>query len=221
MSGRCLPSHRASLRVRREPGGPAGLSRFHRAGKHFRIDIEHRTANTSVLALTRSSIWSRAAAQFNLPLVEVCLKLHPFLLGDFPVLVVRASAAATSKVSLVMADDILVEHRLWRRQILQLSECLSLAVCSAANFGGVVGPVACGGALPGHGDGDVNAEHAGEDGGGQVGSEMEQRGGAVSGGLESELAESLGECVRADRAPGLAAGEQPWRGTGSPTAAFP
>ena len=68
--------------------------------------------------------------------------------------------------------------------------------------------------MPGHGDGDVDAEHAGEDGGGQVGGELEQRGGAVSGGLESELAESLGECVRADRAPGLPAGEQPWRGTG-------
>ena len=91
---------------------------------------------------------------------------------------------------------------------------LSSAVCSAADFGGVVGPVACGGALPGHGDGDVDAEHAGEDGGGQVGGELEQRGGAVSGGLESELAESLGECVRADRAPGLPAGEQPWRGAG-------
>src|SRR6478672_652471 len=103
---------------------------------------------------------------------------------------------------------------LWRRQILQLSECLSLAVCSAADFGGVVGPVGCGGALPGHGDADVDAEHAGEDRGGQVGGELEQRGGAVSGGLESELAESLRECVRADRAPGLPAGEQPWRGTG-------
>ena len=67
--------------------------------------------------------------------------------------------------------------------------------------------------MPGHGDGDVDAEHAGEDGGGQVGGELEQRGGAVSGGLESELAESLGECVRADRAPGLPAGGQPWRGT--------
>ena len=33
-------------------------------------------------------------------------------------------------------------------------------------------------------------------------------------GLESELAESFGECVRADRAPGLSAGEQPGRGAG-------
>jgi hypothetical protein len=28
------------------------------------------------------------------------------------------------------------------------------------------------------------------------------------------LAESFSECVRADRAPGLPAGEQPWRGAG-------
>jgi hypothetical protein len=68
--------------------------------------------------------------------------------------------------------------------------------------------------LPGHGDGDVDAEQAGEDGGGQVGGELEQRGGAVSRGLESESAESLSEGVRADRAPGLPAGKQPRRGTG-------
>ncbi len=60
----------------------------------------------------------------------------------------------------------------------------------------------------------MDAEHAGEDGGGQVGGELEQRGGAVPGGLESELAESLGEWVRADRAPGFPAGEQRWRATG-------
>ena len=68
--------------------------------------------------------------------------------------------------------------------------------------------------MPGHGDGDVDAEHAGEDGGGQVGGELEQRGGAGSGGSEAELAESFGECVGADRSAGLPAGEQPSGGAG-------
>jgi WD40 repeat protein len=41
-----------------------------------------------------------------------------------------------------------------------------------ADFGGVGGPVTGGGALPGDGDGDVDAERPGQDGGGQVGGEL-------------------------------------------------
>ncbi|MFE9476195.1 hypothetical protein ACFYOR_34905 [Streptomyces griseofuscus] len=47
---------------------------------------------------------------------------------------------------------------------------------AAADLGCVGGPVPGGGSLPFDGDGDVDAEGAGEDGGGQLGGELEQRG---------------------------------------------
>src|SRR6266566_146931 len=78
---------------------------------------------------------------------------------------------------------------------------------AAADVGGVGHPVAAGGVLPGNGDVDVDAEHAGEQGGGQFGGELEQRGGAVDGdvaggepadpgdGLGIEEHEQAGEAV--------------------------
>src|SRR6516225_6233816 len=83
---------------------------------------------------------------------------------------------------------------------------------AAADFGGVGGPVPGSGALPGDGDGDVDAEHPGQDGGGQVGGELEQRCGAGLPGADAELAESFTHAEGADGPPGLAAGEQPGRG---------
>src|SRR5260370_40789285 len=85
---------------------------------------------------------------------------------------------------------------------------------AAADVGGVGHPVAWGGVLSGDGDGDgdVDAEHAGEQRGGQFGGELEQRGGACLAGLDAEVFEALPEVGRADRAAGLAAGEQPGRG---------
>ena len=47
------------------------------------------------------------------------------------------------------------------------------SLVAAADVGGVGHPVAAAGALPGDGDTDVDAEHAGEDRGGQVGGELE------------------------------------------------
>jgi hypothetical protein len=61
-------------------------------------------------------------------------------------------------------------------------------LCSAADFGGVGRPVSGGGALPGGGDADVDSEQAGEDRGGQVGGEMEERGGAGLPGADAKLA---------------------------------
>ena len=49
---------------------------------------------------------------------------------------------------------------------------------AAANVRGVGHPVAGGSALPGDSDADVDAEHAGEDGGGEFGGELEKCGGA-------------------------------------------
>jgi hypothetical protein len=92
--------------------------------------------------------------------------------------------------------------RIWRRR----------SLFSAADVCGVGGPVAGGGALPGSGDGDVDAEHACQDGGGQVGGELEQGGGAGLAGVDAVLAEAFGEAVGADRASGLPAGDQPGRG---------
>jgi len=60
---------------------------------------------------------------------------------------------------------------------------------AVADVGGVGGPVSGGGTLPGDGDADVDAEHPGEDGGGQVGGELEQRGGAGLPGMDGELAQ--------------------------------
>jgi hypothetical protein len=78
---------------------------------------------------------------------------------------------------------------------------------AAADVGGVGGPVFGGGALPGDGGADVDAEQAGGDGGGQVGGELEQRGGSGLPGADAELAQAFGELVGADGLPGLAAGE--------------
>jgi hypothetical protein len=40
----------------------------------------------------------------------------------------RADGAAALQVGLVVPDHVLAEHCLWRRQISQLSECLSVTV---------------------------------------------------------------------------------------------
>ena len=53
----------------------------------------------------------------------------------------------------------------------------------------------------------MDVEHAGEERGGQVACELEERGGAVLAGMEPELAEPLVELVRADRAAWLSSGE--------------
>jgi hypothetical protein len=63
-----------------------------------------------VLMLARGSIRPHAAAQLNLSPIEVFLEFSPFLLGDDPVLVVRAGAAAPLQVLLVVAGDVLIEH---------------------------------------------------------------------------------------------------------------
>jgi hypothetical protein len=96
-----------------------------------------------------------------------------------------------------------------------------------AYLGGVGGPVAGGGALPGDRDADVDSEQAGQDGGGQVGGELEQRGRACLAGADTELAQAFGELEGADRLAWVAAGEQPRRaalvaeGGSAATAAVP
>lgn len=114
----------------------------------------------------------------------------------------------------------------WWTRLFQLSECVSLTrvpKCrfgvfggdwfAAAVVGGVGGPVAGAGVLPFDGDLDVDAEQPGEDGGGKFGGEAEQWGGAALRGAQSELAQSFGELVGADRLAGAATGEQPGGGS--------
>ncbi|MEV8456847.1 hypothetical protein AB0467_22570 [Streptomyces sp. NPDC052095] len=80
-----------------------------------------------------------------------------------------------------------------------------------ADFRGVVGPVARGETLPGDGNVGVDAECAGEDRGGDFGGELEEGGAAGLVGPDTELLQALGQLCGADRASGLAAGEEPWR----------
>jgi hypothetical protein len=68
--------------------------------------------------------------------------------------------------------------------------------------------------LPGDGDVDVDAEHAGEQGGGEFGGELEQGGGACLAGLDAEVFDAFAEVSGADRAAGSASGKQPGRGVG-------
>jgi hypothetical protein len=66
--------------------------------------------------------------------------------------------------------------------------------------------------LPGDGDVDVDAEHAGEDRSGELGGELEQGGGAGWSGTNADLVEALIELAGADRLARASAGQQPWGG---------
>ena len=57
----------------------------------------------------------------------------------------------------------------------------------------------------------MDAEQPGEDGGGQVGAELEQRGGAGLARVDAEQAQASGHAAEAEGMAGLAAGKQPWR----------
>ncbi len=61
--------------------------------------------------------------------------------------------------------------------------------------------------LPGDGNVDVDAEHAGEQAGGEFGGELEQCGGARLAGLDAEVFEALPQVGGSDRAAGLPAGD--------------
>src|ERR1022692_4649434 len=86
---------------------------------------------------------------------------------------------------------------------------MSWSLVPAADVGGVGHPVACGNALPGGGDVDVDAEHAGQDGGGDLGGELEEGGRAGLPGPDADLAEAFAELVWADRLARAAARQQP------------
>jgi hypothetical protein len=58
----------------------------------------------------------------------------------------------------------------------------------------------------------VDAEHAGQDRGGEFGGELEQGSGAGWAGVDADLAEAFAETVGADRLAGASAGQQPWGG---------
>jgi hypothetical protein len=63
--------------------------------------------------------------------------------------------------------------------------------------------------LPFDGDLDVAAEGACKDGGRETGGQLEQRGGPVPGGMDSDLLEPAGEAGWPDRPAGAPAGGRP------------
>lgn len=63
--------------------------------------------------------------------------------------------------------------------------------------------------MPGDGDVGVDAQGAGEDRGGDLGGELEERGAAGLIGPDAELVQALCQLCGADRPSGLAAGEEP------------
>ena len=77
------------------------------------------------------------------------------------------------------------------------------------DVGGIGGPVTGGQALPGDGGTGADAEGPGEDGGGDLGGELEQCRAAGLAGADPERVQPLGESRSADRLAGLPAGEQP------------
>src|SRR6266699_704005 len=92
------------------------------------------------------------------------------------------------------------------------SSAIGSVFLAPADVGGIAHPVAGGGALPGDGDVYVDAEHAGEDGGGELGGELEQGGGAGWAGADADLVEAFVELAGADRLAGASAWQQPWGG---------
>ncbi|MFJ1560936.1 hypothetical protein [Streptomyces mirabilis] len=82
---------------------------------------------------------------------------------------------------------------------------------SLADLGSVVGPVACGKPLPGDGDIGVDAQGSGEDRGGDLGGELEERRAAGLVGTDPEPVQPLRQLCGADRPSGLSAGEEPSR----------
>src|SRR6266540_2895214 len=81
--------------------------------------------------------------------------------------------------------------------------------CSCGG-GGVVGPVASGGLDPVACGGDLDAEGVGEDGGGELGGELDECGSAGGSCVDAECAEAGAEPASGDGAAGEVAGEQPW-----------
>jgi hypothetical protein len=64
-----------------------------------------------MLMLAWGRVRAGAAAQFDLALVEVFLEPDPLGFGSRTVLVDRTALAAAIEESLVMVDDVFVEHR--------------------------------------------------------------------------------------------------------------
>jgi hypothetical protein len=87
----------------------------------------------------------------------------------------------------------------------------SRVTASAADVGGVGGPVPGGDLLPLDRGLDVDAECLGQDGGRDVGGQGEQCGGAALARADSEGVKPLGERVLGQRASRLASREEPGR----------
>jgi hypothetical protein len=76
-----------------------------------------------MLVVAWGAVWPAAGSEFDFALVEVSFELGPFFVGDRPILSFRSFSASICEPLLIMLDDVLFEDGLWRRGILQLSEC--------------------------------------------------------------------------------------------------
>jgi len=80
------------------------------ASHHLRIDGEHGATQARMLVLATGPVGPGAASQLDFALVEVLLEPEPLRFGDRPVLIGGPGLATTVDESLVVADDVFVEH---------------------------------------------------------------------------------------------------------------
>ena len=76
--------------------------------------------------LARSPEIPGADAQGDLAEFEVVQELVPFFGAEIPVFFAGTQGAAAGDEGPVVGDDVLGVDRLWRTQISELSECLSI-----------------------------------------------------------------------------------------------
>jgi DNA mismatch repair protein MutH len=84
------------------------------AREHVGVDVQDGAAQAGVLVLAAGSVGAGAVAELDFAAVEVFLEVVPFAAGDRPVFVGWALRAPPVQEALVVADDFVVEHGLWR-----------------------------------------------------------------------------------------------------------
>jgi hypothetical protein len=70
----------------------------------------------------RRSVGPAAVAEFELAEMEMLLELRPFGVGRFAILLAGAHRSAPVDEGAVVADEVILEDRKWRNQILEVSE---------------------------------------------------------------------------------------------------
>jgi hypothetical protein len=87
----------------------------------------------------------------------------------------------------------------------------SLVIVVSGELCGVVGPVTAGVAHPADRGGGCQVQQVGEDGGGELGGELQECGATAGLGVDAEFAEPGAESAGGERSTGQQSGEQPAR----------